>query len=174
MERLESMTKKIVGIWAQDEQGLIGKNQVLPWSLPAESQHFKETTIGHNLLMGRITFDGMGKRALPKRLSLILTRDSSYQVENDRVLVFHSVQDILDWYEKQDKNLYVIGGKQIFSVFEPYLDEIIKTDIHASYDGDTYFPESFDWSVWLQVASDFHPKDVENPADFTIRTFVRK
>ena len=80
------MTKKIVGIWAQDEQGVIGKDQVLPWSLPAELQHFKQTTIGHNLLMGRVTFDGMGQRALPKRLSLILTRDRDYKVDNERVL----------------------------------------------------------------------------------------
>ncbi len=168
------MTKKIVGIWAQDEQGVIGKDQVLPWSLPAELQHFKQTTIGHNLLMGRVTFDGMGQRALPKRLSLILTRDKDYQVDNERVLVFHSVEKILDWYEKQDKNLYVIGGKQIFSIFEPYLDEIVKTDIHASYEGDTYFPEDFDWTAWTEVASDFRAKDAENPADFTIRKYIKK
>ena len=124
--------------------------------------------------MGRVTFDGMGQRALPKRLSLILTRDKTYEVNNERVLVFHSVQDILDWYQSQDKNLYVIGGKQIFSVFEPYLDEIVKTDIHARFQGDTYFPADFDWSVWVEVASDFHPKDAENPADFTIRQFVKK
>lgn len=169
-----TMTKKIVGIWAQDEKGIIGKNQVLPWFLPAELQHFKKTTIGHNLLMGRVTFDGMGQRALPKRLSLILTRDENYQVDNERVLVFHCVQEILDWYVQQDKNLYIIGGKQIFSIFEPYLDEIIKTDIHASYEGDTYFPESFDWSVWTEVASEFCPKDTENEADFTIRKFKKK
>lgn len=168
------MTKKIIGIWAQDEQGVIGKDQVLPWSLPAELQHFKKTTIGHNLLMGRVTFDGMGQRALPKRLSLILTRDVDYKVDNDCVLIFHSVQDILEWYEKQDRNLYVIGGKQIFTIFEPYLDEIVKTDIHASYDGDTYFPESFDWTVWNEVSADFHPKDEANAADFTIRKYEKK
>lgn len=168
------MTKKIVGIWAQDEQGVIGKNHVLPWYLPAELQHFKETTIGHNILMGRVTFDGMGHRALPKRLSLILTRDTNYRVDNERVLVFHSPRAILDWYEKQDKNLYVIGGKQIFTIFEPYLDEILKTDIHASYEGDTYFPDQFDWSVWAEIYSEFRAKDAENPADFTIREYERK
>ena len=113
------MTKKIVGIWAQDEQGVIGKDQVLPWSLPAELQHFKQTTIGHNLLMGRVTFDGMGQRALPKRLSLILTRDRDYQVDNERVLVFHSVEEILDWYEKQDKNLYVIEASKSSASLSP-------------------------------------------------------
>lgn len=168
------MTKKIVGIWAQDEKGLIGKDHVLPWHLPAELKHFKETTIGHNLLMGRVTFDGMGRRALPKRLSLILTHDKDYHIDNERVLVFHTVEEILDWYQRQDKNLYVIGGRQMFVLFEPYLDEIVKTDIHASYEGDTYFPQDFDWSVWSESASQFHPKDEANPADFTIRIFEKK
>jgi len=61
------MTKKIVAIWAQDEEGVIGKDNRLPWHLPAELQHFKETTLNHAILMGRVTFDGMGRRLLPKR-----------------------------------------------------------------------------------------------------------
>ena len=61
------MTKKIVAIWAQDEEGVIGKDSRLPWHLPAELQHFKETTLNHAILMGRVTFDGMGRRLLPKR-----------------------------------------------------------------------------------------------------------
>ena len=168
------MTKKIIGIWAQDEEGVIGKNQVLPWFLPAELRHFKETTIGHNLLMGRVTFDGMGRRALPGRLSLILTRDREFRSDNEPVLIFHDVNEILDWYKAQDKNLYVIGGKQVFTIFEPYLDQLVRTDIHAHYEGDTYFPTDFDWSVWKEVRSDFRAKDAENPADFTIRIFERE
>lgn len=171
---MENMTKQIIGIWAQDEEGVIGKDQVLPWSLPAELQHFKETTMGHLLLMGRVTFDGIGRRALPGRLSLILTRDKDYQIDNERVLIFHDVAEILDWYKGQDKNLYVIGGKQMFTLFEPYLDQLIRTDIHARYEGDTYFPSDFDWSVWREVKSRFRAKDEENPADFTIRTFERE
>ena len=69
------MTKKIVAIWAQDEEGVIGKDNRLPWHLPAELQHFKETTLNHAILMGRVTFDGMGRRLLPKRETLILTRN---------------------------------------------------------------------------------------------------
>ena len=85
------MTKKIAAIWAQDQNGLIGKNQSLPWHLPAELKHFKEITTGHAILMGRVTFDGMHRRVLPNRKTLILTRDRDYQIEDERVLVFHDL-----------------------------------------------------------------------------------
>ena len=81
--------KKIIGIWAQTENGIIGKDQVMPWHLPAELQHFKETTMGQAILMGRVTFDGMNKRVLPGRTSIILTQDQAYDPENDAVLVMH-------------------------------------------------------------------------------------
>ena len=75
------MTKKIVAIWAQDEEGVIGKGNRLPWHLPAELQHFKETTLNHAILMGRVTFDGMGRRLLPKRETLILTRNPEEKID---------------------------------------------------------------------------------------------
>ena len=122
------MTKKIVAIWAQDQNGLIGKNQSLPWHLPAELKHFKEITSGHAILMGRVTFDGMDQRVLPNRTSLILTKDPNYTVENESVLIFHDLPSVLKWYQEQEKNLYIIGGGQIFSLFQHHLDEIIKKD----------------------------------------------
>ena len=105
--------KKIIGIWAQTENGIIGKDQVMPWHLPAELQHFKETTMGQAILMGRVTFDGMNKRVLPGRTSIILTQDQAYDPENDAVLVMHSKEEVLEWYQNQEKNLYIIGGSQI-------------------------------------------------------------
>ncbi len=75
------MTKKIVAIWAQDEKGVIGKEDRLPWHLPAELKHFKETTLNHAILMGRVTFDGMGRRLLPGRETLILTRNPEESIE---------------------------------------------------------------------------------------------
>ncbi len=166
------MTKKIVAIWAQDEDGVIGKDNRLPWYLPAELQHFKETTINHAILMGRVTFDGMGRRLLPKRETLILTRNSDEKI--DGVRSFYDVESVLDWYKDQDKNLYIIGGKQIFQAFEPYLDEVILTQIHARVEGDTYFPEAFDLSVFEPVSSKFYTKDENNPYDFTIQYRMRK
>ena len=91
------MTKKIIAIWAQDEKGVIGKEDRLPWHLPAELQHFKETTLNHAILMGRVTFDGMGRRLLPKRQTLILTRNSEEVI--DGALVFQDVESVLAWYQ---------------------------------------------------------------------------
>ena len=166
------MTKKIVAIWAQDEEGIIGKDNRLPWYLPAELQHFKETTLNHAILMGRVTFDGMGRRLLPKRQTLILTRNSDEKM--DGVSIFNDIESVLAWYQSQDKNLYVIGGKQIFQAFEPYIDEAIVTQVHASVEGDTYFPEDFDLSLFETVSSKFYDKDEKNPYDFTIQYRKRK
>ncbi|MGT2800194.1 dihydrofolate reductase [Streptococcus marmotae] len=168
------MTKKIVAIWAQDEQGVIGKEGSLPWSLPADLEHFKQTTTGHAMVMGRVTFEGMNKRVLPNRISIILTHDSDYQVADDRALVMHHVSDVLDWYNQQDKNLYVIGGGQLFSAFESHLDEIVRTDIHSRFEGDTYFPKVFDWSVFKETSMNEYERDAENPVDFTVRIFERR
>lgn len=168
------MTKKIIAIWAQAEDGLIGKDKVMPWHLPAELQHFKATTTGHAILMGRVTFDGLQRRVLPNRISLILSKDKNYQVDNENVLLFSNVEDVLEWYHKQDRNLYIIGGAQIIRTFEPYLEELIQTEIAAKLEGDTYFPETFDWAPYQEVSSEFHAKDEKNPYDFTIKRYQRK
>ncbi|HEL9646489.1 TPA: dihydrofolate reductase [Streptococcus suis] len=168
------MTKKIVAIWAQDENGLIGKGDKLPWSLPADWAHFKETTTGHTMVMGRVTFDGMGKRALPNRHSLVLTSDETYQVENDRVTVLHNVEAVLDWYHQQEGTLFVIGGGQIFTAFAPYIEELILTDIQGQFEGDIFFPETFPMEEFQLQSANLRPKDEKNPYDFTIKTYERR
>ncbi|MEI4366321.1 dihydrofolate reductase [Streptococcus suis] len=168
------MTKKIVAIWAQDENGLIGKGDKLPWSLPADLAHFKETTTGHTMVMGRITFDGLGKRALPNRHTIVLTTDQSYVVENDRVSVVHSVEEVLDWYAYQEQTLFVLGGGQIFTAFAPYIEELIVTDIHGQFEGDVFFPKDFPMEQFCLQQKKFRPKDEKTPYDFTINTYERR
>ncbi|HEP1818398.1 TPA: dihydrofolate reductase [Streptococcus suis] len=168
------MTKKIVAIWAQDENGLIGKGDRLPWALPADMAHFKETTTGHTIVMGRVTFDGMGKRALPNRHSLVLTSDETYQVENGRVTVLHNVEAVLDWYHQQEGTLFVIGGGQIFTAFAPYIEELIVTHIHGQFDGDIFFPEIFPIGDFQLQSEQFRPKDEANPVDFIIKNYKRR
>lgn len=168
------MTKKIVAIWAQDENGLIGKGDRLPWSLPADLAHFKETTIGHAMVMGRITFDGMGKRALPNRHSLVLTTDKTYQVESDRVTVLHSVEAVLDWHHQQGGTLFVIGGGQIFTALSSYIEELIVTDIQGKFDGDVFFPLEFPLDEFQLESEEFRSRDEANPVDFIIKKYKRK
>ncbi len=168
------MTKKIVAIWAQDENSLIGKGDKLPWSLPADLAHFKETTTGHAILMGRVTFEGMGKRALPNRLSIVLTRDSQYTVNHERVLVLHSVEQVLDWYREQDKKLFVIGGSKLFTAFAPHIEEMVVTAIHGQFEGDVHFPHDFPMNDFVELSKTIRQKDPENPFDFTIKIYKRR
>lgn len=168
------MTKKIVAIWAQDENGLIGKGDKLPWSLPADLAHFKETTTGHTMVMGRVTFDGMGKRALPNRHTIVLTTDKSYQTESDRVTILNSIEEVLNLYQQQDGTLFVVGGSKIFTAFAPYIDELIVTDIYGQFEGDIFFPKDFPMEQFCLNNSKFLPKDVENAFDFTIKTYERR
>ncbi|KXT75109.1 Dihydrofolate reductase [Streptococcus sp. DD10] len=168
------MSKKIQAIWAQSQGGVIGKDNIMPWYLPAELKHFKETTLGQAILMGRVTYEGMGKRTLPNRVNIVLTQDRNYQVADDAVLVFHCVEDVLKWYDLNKFDLFIIGGAQILSLFEPYLEELIKTEIDADLDGDTYFPENFDWEPYELVSSIYHAKDEKNQYDFTVNRFHRK
>lgn len=165
------MTKKIIGIWAEDEQGLIGREGGLPWHLPKELQHFKETTQGHALLMGRVTFDGMKRRLLPGRQTLILSSDSS--LANEKVTVFSSVEQVLDWFDKQDKHLFIVGGARVYKSFEPYYDAIIKTKVHGHFEGDTYFPD-LDWSLFEELSSEKVEADDQNAHAFTVYHFERR
>lgn len=163
--------KKIIAIWAEAETGVIGKEMTMPWHLPAELAHFKETTMGQVILMGRVTFDGMKRRLLPGRQTLILTTDQDFQV--DGVLSFTSVDAVLDWFQEQDKDLYIAGGASIYKAFEPYYDKVIKTTVHAEIDGDTYFPE-LDLTRFDVIGEKSIFRDDKNKYDFTIMTLERR
>lgn len=165
------MTKKIIAIWAQDKSGIIGRNNKLPWHLPKDLKHFKETTLNQAILMGRVTFEGMSKQLLPNRETLILTTQSEYQV--DGVTVVTSVEEVLNWYINQDKTLYIVGGSQIYQLFEPYVDELIVTQVQAEVEGDTYFPKDFDFSKFSLVSSTIFEKDELNEFEFMIEHYVR-
>ena len=163
----------IIGIWAEDEQGLIGEADKMPWSLPAEQKHFKETTMNQVILMGRKTFEGMNKRVLPGRISIILTRDETYQSENEKFLIMHSPKEVLDWYYKQDKDLFITGGAEILALFESELELLYRTVVHEKFQGDTYFPTHFDFGKFKVVSEIFHDKDERNAYTFTIKKYEK-
>lgn len=122
--------------------------------------------------MGRVTFGGMNKRLLPNREILILTTQSDYQVYGATVVT--SVEDVLDWYENQDKTLYIVGGSQIYQLFEPYyIDELVITQVQAEVEGDTYFPKDFDFSKFSLVSSVVYERDSQNEFDFVVEHYER-
>ncbi|MDR2977772.1 MAG: dihydrofolate reductase [Streptococcaceae bacterium] len=164
--------KKICGIWAEDRNGLIGVDGKLPWRLPKELQHFKTVTMGAALLSGRKTFDGMNHRLLPGRETLILSRDKDLYY--DGVTVLHSREEVLDWFASQDKDLFVQGGADLFSLFSADIELLYRTLVEGEFTGDTYFPADFPIDAFEMVSSERVKADEKNPYDFTLFVYKRK
>ncbi|EHJ55933.1 hypothetical protein HMPREF9318_00271 [Streptococcus urinalis FB127-CNA-2] len=164
------MTKRIIAIWAEDENGLIGVDGRLPWRLPKELNHFKETTMGQALLMGRVTFDGMNRRVLPGRKTIILSKN--LDLDSQTITVLNSREAVLDWFNHQDLDLFIIGGSKVFETFQNDFDAIIKTKVHGKFAGDTYFP-TIDLSHFKEVSHQEFNKDDKNSHDFTVHVYEK-
>lgn len=152
---------------AMDEKRLIGSNNELPWHLPADLQHFKKVTMGKPIVMGRKTYESIG-RPLPGRENIILTRDSSYQVEGCTVI--HTVEEALN---RKEEELCVIGGAEVFKLFMPFADRMYITKINSTFEGDTYFPE-FSESEWSLVSKTDGTMDEKNKYPHEFLVFDKK
>lgn len=142
---------------AASENGVIGNRNQLPWRLPADLKHFKSVTMGKPMLMGRKTFESIGK-ALPGRRSLVLTRDQNFRVDGaERV---GSIEEALERV-RGEPELVVIGGEEVFRACLPHAQRMHFTRVHASLVGDTRFPP-FDWNEWHCVERTTHPADEKN------------
>lgn len=127
-------------IAAMSENRVIGQEGKLPWHVPEDLKHFKTTTLGKPVIMGRKTYDSLG-RLLPGRENIIVTRNKNFQVP--KAVVFSSLQDAIEYCKKKyaaDDEVFIIGGGEIYTLSLPYLDRIYLTIIHAHFDGDAYFP----------------------------------
>ena len=154
---------KLIAIVAHDPNRLIGTNGDLPWHLPADLAFFKQTTSGHPIVMGRKTFDSIG-RALPKRQNIVLTRDSSWSAKD--VTVIHSPEEIRKLQLTHSDPVYIIGGAEIYQQFMPILDELLVTKVKNTYKGDTFFPE------YEHLFAP--PEDVLDEEEFSVLRFVKK
>jgi dihydrofolate reductase len=127
---------KLTAIVAMTPDRIIGRDGTLPWHLPEDLAFFKRTTSGHPILMGRKTYESIG-RPLPKRRNIVITRDTSWSA--DGVEVIHSPGALKD-LEIEGK-VFIIGGSEIYQSFLPQLDELLVSHVFESYPGDTRFPE---------------------------------
>ena len=123
---------------ATAENNAIGKNNELLWHLPADLKHFKQLTTGHPIIMGRKTFESIGK-PLPNRTSIIVTRQADYKQEN--CVVVQDVKSALEKAQKLDEQVFIIGGGEIYKEMLPFTDTIYLTKVHDTFDADTFFPE---------------------------------
>lgn len=158
-------------IVAMDKNNVIGKDNDMPWHLPNDLKHFKETTLGNAMIMGRKTFDSIG-RVLPGRKSIVLTR--SEQTFPEEVDVIHSIEEIHTLRKANESDeLFVIGGGELFKEMLPHADKLYVTVIDEAFDGDVYFPE-IDPMIWEEVSKEKGLKDEKNIYDYYFIEYSRK
>ncbi|WNQ10291.1 dihydrofolate reductase [Paenibacillus aurantius] len=156
-------------IVAMDDNRGIGKNNDLPWRLPADLAYVKKVTLGKTLIMGRKTFDSMGK-PLPGRRNVVLTRSEDFQAEGTEVV--HSVDEALEKYAGGEDEVMIFGGSDIFKLFLPHADRMYITRIHDTFEADTFFPE-VDESEWMIVSQKQGVRDEKNPYDYEFYVYER-
>lgn len=156
-------------IVAMDKNGCIGKNNNLPWHLPADLKHVSQTTKGGILVMGRKNHESIG-RPLPLRHNVILTRDRNYRSEGCTVL--HSKAEVLERFGPKH-NVFIFGGAEIYKMFLPEVDTMHITRINHSFDGDVFFPE-IDYSEWVIRDSVDYKADDINHWDYSISSYIRR
>ncbi|WP_404442232.1 dihydrofolate reductase [Sutcliffiella horikoshii] len=154
-------------IVAVDKNNLIGKNNDLPWRIPADLAYFKEITLGNTIVMGRKTYESIGK-PLPKRRNIILSRND-FQAEGCETL--HSLDEVKTLNE-DGKELFIIGGAHIFREAIPIADLLYVTFINEEFEGDTYFPEVNDQD-WELISNEKGIKDAKNPYDYYFRKYKK-
>jgi dihydrofolate reductase len=166
---------KISLIVAMSQNRVIGRQNQMPWHLPAELKYFKQVTMGKPVVMGRNTFESIGK-PLPGRANIIVTRNAEYDA--DGVSVVNSVQDALDLADQLNEHdanaeVMVIGGAQIFVETLPVADRLYLTEVHAIVDGDVFFPQ-FPREQWRLVSREDYAADAKNPYSYSVLVLDRR
>ena len=141
-------------IAAMSENGVIGADNKLPWTLPEELAYFRKMTSGKPIIMGRKTFESMESKPLPKRHNIILTHTPDFDAPGCTIV--HSPQDALTAAGDCDE-IMVIGGATLYAAFLPLASRLYLTIVHQNYVGDTYFP-SVDWDQWEKVEEEKRPE----------------
>jgi dihydrofolate reductase len=158
-------------IAAVAKNGAIGIENRLPWRLPADLRHFKTTTMGHHLIMGRRTFESVG--ALPGRTTIVVSRRGVAEPPAG-VVVASSVPEALDLARRANETeAFVAGGAEIYRAALDYADRMYLTRIERRFDGDAFFPD-FDPGEWREVERRTHEPDERNPHRFAFVVLERR
>ena len=170
-----STTPHIALIAAVAENGVIGKDNDLPWKVKGDWKYFKDKTLGKPIIMGRKCFISLGK-PLTNRPNIVITRDTSFKAEG--ATVTHSLEQALETArdmlaQNGGDEIMVIGGSEIYRLALPLADRLYLNTIHMTAEGDIFFPE-VDFSKWQETLSEFHAKEPGDSADYTVRIYERK
>lgn len=148
----------------------IGSDNQLLWHLPRDLKHFKEITSGHPVIMGRKTFESIG-RPLPNRTNIVISRKTDWFQEG--VLIVGNIKEAIKFAKKIDENIFIIGGGNIYEQTMDLTDKIEVTLVKANLEADTFFPK-IDEKIWKKTAETCFEKDEKNEYDMCFQTFERK
>ena len=157
-------------IVAKAKNNVIGKNNELIWNLPEDLKRFKQLTTGHTIIMGRKTFESLG-RVLPNRKHIIFSQNPDFKVDDPNVEIVHSMLQIQEYIENDEEN-FVIGGAMIYNLLMPYVTKLYVTQIDKEFEGDAFFPK-IDEDVWKVVERINGTKDENNNLDYEFVTYER-
>ena len=158
----------ITMIAAIGKNGELGKDNDLVWHLPNDLKRFKKVTAGHHVIMGRKTFESLGK-ALPNRTNIVITRNENYHAKD--CVVVYSLEEALE-AAKDDDNPYILGGAQIYKQALEIADILDLTLVDASLEADAFFPE-IDFSKWIEIAREDHKADEKHQYNYSFVTYKK-
>lgn len=161
------MTTLVAAIGKNNEIGF--ENQLL-WKLSEDLKHFKNLTTGHPIIMGRKTYESIGK-ALPNRTNIVISQKKNWFEEG--ILIVGSVKEALKFAQKIDENIFVIGGGKIYEQTINLADRLEITQVKSTFTADTFFPK-IDEKVWTKIYETCHGKDEKNEFDYCFETWERK
>ena len=154
---------------AKASNNVIGAKNDLIWHLPNDLKHFKSLTSGHPIIMGRKTFESVG-RPLPNRTNIVVTRDQNWNAED--IEIASSLQKAIEAAKKIDDDIYILGGGNIYKQAIEFTDVLYITEVHHEFDGDTYFPE-IDSDEWEEVEREDFKKDEKHLYAYSFVTYKR-
>ncbi len=155
---------------AKAKNNIIGRENKLVWKLPADLQHFKELTTGHVIIMGRKTFESLG-RVLPNRKHIVFSQNPDFKVNDENVQVVHSMLEIQQYIEDEKEN-FVIGGAMIYNLLMPHITKMYVTEIEEEFEGDAFFPR-INTEIWQETSREKGPKDEKNNLDYDYVTYEK-
>lgn len=164
------MSERII-IVAQADNGVIGRNNAMPWHLPRDLRYFKQQTQGHPVIMGRKTYQSLGK-ALPNRANIVVSRQA---LDLADAQLAPSLPDAIARASKLGDKLFIIGGAQVYAqaLSQGLVDTLLVTHVHASPEGDTFFP-AIDTALWQLASAEEVPADADNRYAMTFSRYERK
>lgn len=158
-------------IVAKAQNNIIGKDNKLLWHISEDLKRFKNLTTGHTIIMGRKTFESLGK-VLPNRKHIVFTQNPDFKINDENVKIVHSMLEIQEYIENKEEN-FVIGGAMIYNLLMPYVNKLYITEIHKDFEGDAVFPK-INLEVWNEISREKSRNAEENNFDYDFVVYERK